>query len=64
METYIPDGYVASYETDANTVIITNTDKLLQTGQMNWPVPVLGGLGAMLMIAGIFSLKRKKANEE
>ena len=64
METYIPDGYVASYETDDNTVIITNTDKLLQTGQMNWPVPVLGGLGAMLMIAGIFSLKRKKANEE
>ena len=64
IEVYTPDGYVASYKTVDNTITITNTDKLLQTGQMNWPVPVLGGLGAMLMVAGVFSLKKKKENEE
>ena len=32
--------------------------KLIQTGQLNWPVPVLGGSGAALLLAGC--LMRRK----
>ena len=33
--------------------------KLIQTGQLNWPVPVLGGSGAALLLAG--GLMRRRA---
>lgn len=33
--------------------------KLIQTGQLNWPVPLLAGVGAVLMAVGIVLNKRK-----
>ena len=33
--------------------------KLIQTGQLNWPVPLLAGAGAVLMAVGIVLKKRK-----
>ena len=33
--------------------------KLIQTGQLNWPVPLLAGAGAVLMAVGIMLKKRK-----
>ncbi|MEI3100605.1 MAG: LPXTG cell wall anchor domain-containing protein [Oscillospiraceae bacterium] len=34
--------------------------KLIQTGQMNWPVPVLLGLGVLALAAGLFMVSRKR----
>ena len=36
--------------------------KLIQTGQLNWPVPLLAGAGAVLMAVGIVLNKRKDDN--
>jgi len=64
----IPVGYentsTAAGES-SNTIIITNTklnDKLEQTGQLNWPVPVLAALGTTLIICGLV-MGRKKRND-
>ena len=36
------------------------SEKLPQTGQLNWPVPVLAGGGLLLMIVGYLLLREKK----
>lgn len=39
--------------------------KLIQTGQMNWPIPVLMTVGVLVMAAGIFLMtKKRKRNGE
>lgn len=38
------------------------TRVLIQTGQLNWPIPVLGGLAVVLVVVGI-ALTRKKAKK-
>ena len=38
-------------------------ETLVQTGQLNWPVPVLCGLGVLLVVLGIY-LNRRKRNTE
>ena len=44
-------------------VTITNTKTLIQTGQLNWPVWVLGGAGIVLIsLGGAMLLKKKKEN--
>ena len=43
-------------------VTITNTATLIQTGQLNWPIPVLGGLGALMLLCGILVLKKRKSS--
>ncbi len=58
-------GYTASYSVDADgTIHIHNTGAsgttLIQTGQLNWPIPVLTILGAGLILGGVFVLTRKK----
>ena len=60
LEKNVPKGYKASYKTDGDTVTITNTASLIQTGQLNWPIPVLGGLGLLLILAGLLVSKKKK----
>ena len=35
-------------------------DKLIHTGQLNWPVYVLGGGGILLLIAGVYLMTRKR----
>ncbi len=69
-ETVIPSGYKVSYSTstDGTTWTITNTLKttytssgtLLQTGQLNWPIPVLMLLGLATMGAGCAMIIVKK----
>ena len=59
-ETNVPRGYVPSYRSKGGVVTVTNADALIQTGQMNWPIPVLGGLGFLLLALGCFLALRKK----
>ena len=61
-EVKVPAGYVATYKYDAATgmYIITNTGALIQTGQLNWPIPVLCGAGCLFLLAGLLMLRRKE----
>lgn len=51
-ETNVPDTYKVSYSTNGTVVTITNATSLLQTGQLNWPVPVLAIAGLLLFAFG------------
>lgn len=62
LETGIPKGYTPSYRTRGDVVTITNTATLIQTGQLNWPIPVLGSLGTLMIFFGIFTMRKKKKN--
>lgn len=59
----VPKGYVPSYSVNGREITVTNTATLIQTGQMNWPVPVLGGLGALLITVGVYIILRKRKND-
>lgn len=64
-ETKVPAGYTASYKFDEKNNIwtVTNTGSLLQTGQMNWPIPVLVMGGIALVLLGLWMThKRKEEN--
>ncbi len=64
VESNIPKGYVPSYQVKGDVVTITNTKTLIQTGQLNWPIWVLGGAGVILVVLGVVILtKRKKQND-
>ncbi len=63
LETNIPQDYVPSYAADGNIVTITNNECLIQTGQLNWPIPVLSGLGVLLVAFGLVVMKRKQKEE-
>ena len=69
----IPQGYTVRYERQGNTLIIINTpivkqhqntteDKLPQTGQLWWPVPILAMSGFVLLLLGW--LRRKESRHE
>ena len=63
VESNIPKGYVPYYSARYGTVTITNTATLIQTGQLNWPVWVLGGAGlALIALGGAIFVKKKKQN--
>lgn len=62
LETAVPKGYTPSYRTSGNVVKITNTATLIQTGQHNLPILILGGLGVLMMFCGILMIRRKKVN--
>lgn len=60
----VPQGYTVSYREDEDSGLwtIVNTikkDGLIQTGQLNWPIPVLLALGGLLVLGG-WSMLRKK----
>lgn len=61
-EINVPRGYRATYQVKGEITTITNTASLIQTGQLTWPIPVLAGMGSMLLIAGLFLVlgKRKR----
>lgn len=63
METNIPKGYTPSYSVSENVTTITNTYKLIQTGQLNWPIAVLGGVGIVLIALGGAMMLTKKKRE-
>ena len=62
LEVSIPDGYTPSYSVDRDVVTITNTSTLIDAGQLNWPIPVLGGLGVLMLAFGIALMRKKKDN--
>ena len=62
VETNIPKGYVPSYKVKDDVVTITNTKTLIQTGQLNWPIWVLGGAGILLVVLGVVILTKRKQN--
>lgn len=63
VETNIPKGYTPSYSVSGNVTTITNTYKLIQTGQLNWPIAVLGGVGITLIALGGAMMLTKKKRE-
>ena len=62
LETGIPKGYTPSYRTNGDVVTITNTATLIQTGQLNWPILALGGLGMLMIFCGVLVMRKKKEN--
>ena len=62
LETSVPKGYTPSYRTNGDVVTITNTATLIQTGQLNWPILVLGGLGVLMIFCGIIMMRKKREN--
>ena len=64
LEVNIPKGYTPSYKVSGDTVTITNTATLIQTGQLNWPILVLGGAGILMLLAGVILMTRKRKNEQ
>ena len=63
IETNIAKGYVPSYRVKDGVVTVTNTRSLIQTGQLTWPIWVLGGLGlALVALGGAMLVKKKKQN--
>lgn len=79
VEVDVPEGYTVYYETSSNTVTIINKsesgdsptkpsepddDKLVQTGQLNWPVPVCAMAGLVFFSVGWAVLNfSKKENQ-
>lgn len=63
LEVNIPKGYVPSYKYNNGVVTVTNTASLIQTGQISWPIPVLSGLGILLVAYGLMVLMKKRKNE-
>ena len=70
-ETDIPEGYTVSYKKEGLSFTVINTENtppgetLIQTGQLNWPIPVLAGGGTLLIVLGLAlkSSGRKSRNE-
>ena len=62
MESSVPAGYTPVYSATGDVVTITNTARLIQTGQLNWPVFALGAAGAILVILGGIVLLKKRKN--
>jgi len=63
LETGIPRGYLPSYSVNGDVVTIINTATLIQTGQLNWPILMLGSLGMLMIFCGILVIRKKKENE-
>ena len=61
-EVNVPAGYTPYYTSKNGVVTITNTATLIQTGQLDWPIPVLGGLGVLLLALGCIMITRKRKN--
>ena len=60
IETNIPRGYTPYYSVNNGVATITNSRTLIQTGQLNWPIWVLGGAGLVLILGGAVVLGKKK----
>lgn len=64
-ENPVPSRYIASYSYSDTAAIITNTltTGLIQTGQLVWPIWVLCGAGAILIVFGIAGMIRKRKRD-
>ena len=59
VEINIPQGYTPYYKVTGDVVNITNSSILIQTGQLNWPIPVLGGIGLLIILFGLLLILKK-----
>lgn len=62
-EINIPKNYKVSYSANGTVITITNATSLLQTGQLNWPVPVLAVAGVLLFAFGWVMTRKNEENE-
>lgn len=62
-ELNVPKGYKATYQQKEFTFTVTNTAKLVQTGQLNWPIPILIISGLILIAVGYVLHSRSKHHE-
>lgn len=62
-EVNVPKGYKATYKQTEFTFTVTNTATLVQTGQLNWPIPILIISGLILIAVGYVLLSRGKHHE-
>ena len=60
IEKNVQKGYTPSYKVKDGVVNVTNTADLIQTGQLNWPVPILGTAGLLLLTAGFIRMRKKR----
>lgn len=69
-EKVVPEGYTVKLTREGTTFVLTNTgrstssgdadeDRLPQTGQLWWPVPVLVSAGLFLIVAGLLRRRRQ-----
>ncbi len=56
---YVP-SYGYNYDKNLATVTNTYTEDLIQTGQLNWPIPVLCSLGTALIGFGLYMIFKKR----
>lgn len=61
-EVNVPKGYKVSYDSVGRVFTITNTGNLEQTGQLNWPIPLLAGIGLALIAGGVTLLRKGRKN--
>lgn len=59
-EVKVPVGYTVSYKYDDGVYKGINTGSLLQTGQLNWPIPVLVIVGMLMLGVGCLMLRKKE----
>ncbi len=63
-ELNVKKGYYPTCRRVGDTFIITNTDSLIYTGQLKWPIPVLAGVGVVLVAAGWLLLPKGKKKDD
>lgn len=58
-------GFVSTtrYDEARGIWVITNTRALLQTGQLNWPIPVLAASGMLLIALGCLMLRKREEQD-
>ena len=59
-EVKVPEGFHASYKISNGIYTVTNTRSLYQTGQLNWPIPVLAAAGIFFVAVGLVLNRRKE----
>lgn len=59
----VPYGFTPAYTRSGDVVTVTNSTSLIQTGQLNWPIPVLAGVGVILLVLGAVYGRKKKRSE-
>lgn len=64
VETDVPSEYKVTYSSEGLDFTVTNTRKLIQTGQTNWPVPVFILAGSFLVCAGVIIRITGNRNDE
>ena len=62
-EVDVPQGFTATYKQNGYVFTVTNTSTLIQTGQLVWPISVLGFAGVLLIGLGSVLLQKKRGHD-